>query len=126
MIDAEKPAVTARIERKEGNVVIVVAKLLELRRSTLFVRIEGRQIREERIAPSEQNVGLIAFSHMVRFIYAGSDLFKAEPVFRCRRNATRDRRRAEQRGGGDNAKAAADDVAAAVAPAPSATSFSST
>ena len=53
---------------------------------------------------------------MVRFIYAGSDLFKAEPVFRCRRNATRDRRRAEQRGGGDNAKAAADDVAAAVAP----------
>jgi len=59
---------------------------------------------------------LIAFGNMVRFIYAGLDLFKAEPVFQCRRNAARERRRAEQRSGGDNAKAAADDVAAAVAP----------
>ena len=116
VIYAEKPAVTARIERKEGNVVVVVAELLELRRRALFVRIEGKRIREERIAPSEQYVSLVAFGNMMRFIYAGLDFIKAEPVFRYRRNAARERRRAEQRGGGDNAKAAADDVAAAVAP----------
>ena len=42
VIDAEQAALAAVIEREEGDIVVVVAELLQLRGSALCRRIEGR------------------------------------------------------------------------------------
>src|SRR4029079_756992 len=42
VIDAEQAALAAIIEREEGDIVVVVAELLQLRGSTLRRRVEGR------------------------------------------------------------------------------------
>ena len=83
VIDAEQPAVAAVFQREERDVIVVVAELLELRCGALLKRVERGRVGEQRIAPSEQNVGAIAFGHMVRLVDAGFHLGKVEAIRRA-------------------------------------------
>lgn len=81
VIDAEKGAGTVRIEREEGNVVVVVAELLQLRGGALLQGIEGRRNGKERIAPSEQDLRPMALGDMMSFVDTGFDLIEREAIW---------------------------------------------
>ena len=80
VIDAEQPALPAVVEREEGNVVVVVAELLQLRGGALLQGIEGRRVGKKRVAPSEQNRRPIAIGDMMGLVDAGFDLREAEAI----------------------------------------------
>ncbi len=80
VIDAEEAAGAVRIEREEGDVVVVIAELLQLRGGALLQGIEGRRIGKKRIAPSEQNLRPIALGDMMGLVDAGFDLREAEAI----------------------------------------------
>jgi hypothetical protein len=81
VIDAEKTARPAVIEREEGDVIVVVAELPELRRGALLARIEGRRVREEGIAPAKQNLRIEAFGEMMLVVDSGPNLVETKPRF---------------------------------------------
>ena len=68
------------IERKIGDIVVVVAELLELSGGALLERIEGWRIREERIAPAEQWLTPIALGNMMGGVDPGLDLLEVETI----------------------------------------------
>jgi len=72
---------------------------------------------KQRIAPGDDDVGVVAFGHPVLFVHPGRHLAEGEPG-RCRLGRPRgadERRLAEQDGGGGDAEATLEHVAAAVA-----------
>ena len=83
VIDAENPVLARAIDRKIGDVVVVVAELLQLRGSALLERIEGRGIREQRIAPTEQAPGLIPIGDVIGKVDARLDLVELEAAGLC-------------------------------------------
>ena len=118
VIDAEDAVLARAIERKIGDVVVVVAELLQLRGRALPERIECRGIREQRIAPAEQAPGTIPFGDMVGKVDARLDLVELEAAGLClaARLVCGERGRTEQSGRRDHAERAAHHVAAAEAP----------
>jgi peroxiredoxin len=118
VIDAEESARPALIERDEAHIVVVVAELLQLRRGTLRAWIEGRRIGEQRIAPAEQHLRVVAGSQMMRLVDARLDFREAEAILGYLRPGGTARKRCgpEQDCGGDDPEAAADHGAAAITP----------
>ena len=81
VVDAKKSAGIAPVEREEGDVVVVVAEAPGLLRAGEFHRIERRHIGEQRVAPSDQDVGVVTFGNVMGLVDAGCDLPENE---RCR------------------------------------------
>ncbi len=117
MIDAEEATLACIVEREEGDVVVVVAELLQLRFGALPQRIESGRVGKQRIAPAEQHVGLIALGDVVSLIDAGFDFREGEAVGLVNgvSVACPKQRRPEQRRAGGRAERAAQHRAAAVA-----------
>ena len=63
---------------RDADKIIVVAKLEGLSRSRLRRRLEFRRIRENRIAPADQDIGVVALRHVVSFINAVFDFGECE------------------------------------------------
>ncbi len=80
VIDAEEAAPAAFVERQEGDVVVVVTELLQLRRGALPQRVEGRRVGKQGIAPTEQHVSPVSLGDMVGAVDAGRDFREGEAV----------------------------------------------
>ena len=76
----KQPAPSRLIEREEGDIVVVVAELPQLRGGALLQRIERRRIGKERIAPAQQHLGAIARGDMMGLVDAGLDLLEGEAI----------------------------------------------
>jgi hypothetical protein len=92
--------------------------LLQLRRGGLGVGIERRRVREQRIAPAEQDFGAIARRNMVGVVDAGAKLLEFDPRKRGlgARGARGQGRRPEQGRSRGDPERAAHHLAAAIAP----------
>ena len=71
--------------REIAQIVGVVAELPGLCRGRLVQRIEGRRAGQHRIAPADQDVGVVAFRDGVALIRTGGDLLEVEGRGRVRR-----------------------------------------
>ena len=119
MVD-DQQAVTRWISgsryRQIGDVIVVVAELQAVscgRR--LPHRIEGRRSRQHRIAPADQDLGVVALGDVVLLVDAGADFLEAEAdaVLGLRPVGGRNRKRADGRRDGRHAERALDQVAPA-------------
>ena len=81
MVHAKHPARACGVERGEANVVVVIAELLELCGSGLVHHIKLGRVQCDRIAPPQQDIGVIAFGDMVRGVIAPLKL--GEVIARC-------------------------------------------
>ena len=117
VIDAEQGTASLVIEREEGDIVVVVAELLELSGGALLQRIEGRRVGEEWVAPSKQDIGAVALGDVMGLVNAGLDLIEVEAIRGAdgAGRALAQQRRPEQRRRGNNAERAAHHCAAAIA-----------
>ena len=115
VVDAEQAACPGIVERKEGQVVVVVAEPLALVLACQRPRIEGAAALEKRIAPTDENVGLIAVRHMMGLIDTACDLAEAEGSDgrMGARAAAGERCRTEQSGGRRHSERAFEHVATA-------------
>ena len=78
VVDHEQAVLGRAVERDEADEVVVVAELPRLRGGGLVRRVEGRRVGEERVAPAQQDVGVIALGDMVVGVDAGLDLVEVE------------------------------------------------
>ena len=62
------------VERKEGDVVVVVAEALGLLAGSERLRVERRQTGNERIAPADQHLGVVALRHVMALVDARGQL----------------------------------------------------
>ena len=78
MVDHEQAVLGAALDREVADEVVVVAELLLLGGGGLRTRIESRRARQDRVAPADQDVGLVAGRHVMVLVDASLDFGEAE------------------------------------------------
>ena len=78
VIDHEQAMLGTALEREVADEIVVVAELLLLRRGGLRVRVERWGSRQDRVTPTDQDVGAVARGDVMGLIDAGLDLSEPE------------------------------------------------
>lgn len=115
---ARTPSIIGRTRHRQiADIIVIVTELLLLRSGVLLQRIEYRHVRQHRIAPADQDIGIVAFGEVMLLVDPGSDLLEWETAVRLRLCAagSRDRKRTNRRGDGGDAERASEQVAPAEA-----------
>ncbi len=115
VIDAEQRTHGPFLKREEGDVIVVVAELFQLRRHALLARIELRRICEDRVAPAQQHLGIVPGSDVMVLVDACLDFLKVKRGRRRLGRVAAEQGGSEQGRSRKHAQRAAHDVASAVA-----------
>ena len=78
VVHAQQAAVGRALQRHEAHEVVVVAELAALGLGGLGRGVELGRIREQPVAPAQQDVGVITLGHVVIGVHARLDLGEAE------------------------------------------------
>lgn len=87
VVDREQAAIAA-LQREIAHEIVIVAELLRLPRAGLRHRIKGQGIGHDRVAPADEDIGIVAFGNVVVAIDTGCHLLETESgfaAFRCLR-----------------------------------------
>jgi hypothetical protein len=117
VVHAKQAARSVVRKRHEPDVVVVVAEALELVVRRLGLRIERGDVGEDRVAPADEDVRVIALGDVMARVVAALQF--GEGKGRRGRTGLRrgsEGRGAEERGDGGDAERAAQNIAPAVAP----------
>ena len=79
VVNAEQPVRAVRVQRSKSHVIVVIPELLQLGLGALVHHVEFRRVCGDRIAPAQQDVGIVAFGNMVIFVVAPCQLFEIIP-----------------------------------------------
>ena len=78
VVDHEQAVLGRAVDRDVAHEVVVVAELARLRLRGLVQRVELGRVGEDRVAPAQEHVGVVAFGHVVIGVDAGRHLGEAE------------------------------------------------
>ena len=114
VVDDEQAVLGRAVERDVADIVVVVAELLRLGFRRLVERVELGRVGEDRIAPAQQDVGVVARGDMVLVVDAGLDLVEGEGGRRSRAGIVGEQEGdgADGRGNGRNGERALEEAAA--------------